>query len=99
MTARPDCSIGRKQAKVGSDIDRALVVTNEPVPPQKQVAFVEELRRQGFSAFTVDEAGNDVERGNRKVEFFTANELLGEYRAKGIGAQRVQTFLAGKEVE
>lgn len=47
----PQCSIARGEAVAGSDIDGGLVVLKDEVPTEQQLAFVEELRKQGFSAF------------------------------------------------
>jgi hypothetical protein len=52
----PDCSVARHTAIEGSDIDGGIVVTTEPMTPQQQLAFVEELRAQGFTATTQQEA-------------------------------------------
>jgi hypothetical protein len=49
----PICSIARGEAVEGSDVDAALVVLRESVPQKAEVAFVQELRRQGFVAYHV----------------------------------------------
>lgn len=46
----PQSSIARDEAIQGSDIDGALVVSRNEVPIEQQLAFVQELRNQGFSA-------------------------------------------------
>ncbi len=48
----PKCSIARNEAIKGSDIDAGIVVTSEPVSVEQQLAFVTELRNQGFAVNT-----------------------------------------------
>ncbi len=52
MRVHPHCSVARDEAVPGSDLDGCLVIADEPVPHEIQREFVEELRRQGFSAST-----------------------------------------------
>lgn len=47
----PKCSIARDEAIEGSDIDVGVVVLKERGPEQKELEFVEELRRQGFTVY------------------------------------------------
>jgi hypothetical protein len=48
----PDCSVGRDESIVGSDIDGGIVVTKEPVSPEAQQEFVDRLRLMGFSCYS-----------------------------------------------
>ena len=43
------CSIARDEAIPGSDIDAGLVITREPTTFEQQLAFLAELRLQGFT--------------------------------------------------
>lgn len=47
----PTCSIARKEAIVGSDIDKGLVVVPEGTTIDQECAFVRELRSQGFNTY------------------------------------------------
>jgi hypothetical protein len=49
-------SIARDQAIEGSDIDGGLVVLREPVGQEAEMAFIEELRAQGFDVYHPSEA-------------------------------------------
>lgn len=67
----PQCSIARDEAIAGSDIDGALVVLRNEVSIEQQLAFVEELRRQGFNAFHPLE----VQKREQQVNQAVANGL------------------------
>lgn len=47
----PRCSIARNDAIEGSDVDGGLVVLREETPIESQLAFIEELRTQGFDVY------------------------------------------------
>ncbi len=67
----PQCSVAKDQAVVGSDIDGAIVVLKSETSIQQQISFVEELRKQGFSAF-------------HQSEVQVRKQQLDEAEAKGI---------------
>lgn len=69
----PQCSVARNEAITGSDIDGGLVVLKNEVSIEQQLAFVEELRRQGFSAFHPLE----VQEREQQVNQAVANGLKG----------------------
>lgn len=54
----PTSSVARDKAISGSDIDGAVVVTREAITLETQHAFLEELRRQGFSIYHTDDIIN-----------------------------------------
>lgn len=51
----PRCSIARDEAIEGSDIDSGMIITVCEVDEIKQLEFVKELRRQGFSVYILRE--------------------------------------------
>lgn len=100
----PYSSVARGQAVKGSDLDGGLVVTTEPVPKTQQQKFVDELRAQGFTAYTeaeVEEEGNKsvqnspeyLKRMQARIKFRTEEELIlnGEFNERSI-------YIAGTEI-
>lgn len=58
----PSCSIIRDEAIDGSDIDAGLVILGEEVSEEKQLEFVNELRKQGFTVYhPLESAARDKE--------------------------------------
>lgn len=64
------CSIPNDLAINGSDIDGGLVITQKQTELKQRIAFVDELRRQGFSAY--DES--EYERAVKEEEEFAAQK-------------------------
>ena len=52
----PGSSIARDEAIMGSDIDGGLVVLRRPTHVESEIAFVDELRAQGFNVYHPTEA-------------------------------------------
>jgi hypothetical protein len=63
----PQCSVARDEAIAGSDIDCGLVITAEPTGTDEQLAFVGELRQQGFEAYHPVEFENVDTQYNQMV--------------------------------
>jgi hypothetical protein len=82
----PQCSIARDQAIQGSDIDGALVILKNEVPEEKQIEFIAELRKQGFSVFHHSE----VQKREQEVN---------EAKAKGVYSGQEFESLIRKSVE
>ncbi len=47
----PSSSVARNEAIAGSDIDGGIVITEDKQQIGKEIAFIEELRKQGFDAY------------------------------------------------
>jgi predicted nucleotidyltransferase len=63
----PKSSVARGEAIEGSDIDVGVVVLRDRVLEQQELAFVEELRKQGFTAYHQKEY-EDLEKQYRNTE-------------------------------
>jgi hypothetical protein len=63
-------SIARDVAIKGSDIDAGLVVLKEEIPTETQLAFINELRRQGFDIYHP----NDITELRRKIKNTSNNQ-------------------------
>jgi len=94
----PTCSIARGDAQRGSDIDCALVVTGGEEPIEKQIRFVEELRRQGFVAVHPSEDENGLDSEGKII--FLSRERLESMNARTSGDwyKAWLVFLAGFEI-
>ncbi len=47
----PGSSVARDEAIQGSDIDGGLVVSHQPTSAEAEIAFIDELRAQGFEVY------------------------------------------------
>jgi hypothetical protein len=102
----PDCSVARDQAIRGSDIDRAVVITEEMPGIEERDAFVGELRKQGFTAYTQEEAYaiEAVEGYSARwkaqgavINFRTVTEVEGSLRAHPLYEQNL-SVIGGSEI-
>jgi hypothetical protein len=92
----PRSSVARNEAIEGSDIDGGLVVMEEAADEQTEIEFIDELRKEGFSAYTqseYDRVRSDLERATDEGEKSRLRELENTIK------HAVITFTTQKEIE
>lgn len=85
----PRSSIARDMAIKDSDIDSGLVILREEASMEQQLAFIEELRRQGFKASHPSEAEElrrQVDEAPKTISLETQAALI----SKAVGAEDEQ---------
>lgn len=92
----PLSSIARDEAIKGSDIDGGLIILKEPVSKDAQLAFVRELRTQGFSAYLESEV-DDIDRQLAKTKRLKKRHNL--YIEKFKRQENVIHFLTQEELD
>jgi predicted nucleotidyltransferase len=71
----PISSIARDEATEQSDIDGGIVVTETTVPIQQQLAFIDDLREQGFRVYHSEE----VAYASAQVQFDELLKMFGSW--------------------
>lgn len=102
----PYCSVARDQAIKGSDIDRAVVIVQEMPGIEAREAFVGELRKQGFTAYThedayvIGQAKGDASLWKAQgavIDFRTLSEVEESLRTHPLDGKNL-SIIAGYEV-
>lgn len=110
----PKCSIAKNRAIKGSDIDAGVVVLKEPVSEETELAFIEELRRQGFEVYHQKEyeaskeeyeRTNDLSlinvknrRDSRIIHFYTKAQLEEMVKQNPFDIPDTMVYLAGTSI-
>jgi hypothetical protein len=90
FVCHPNSSIAFDRAIKGSDIDEALVITDESVSYTQKRMFTEALKSQGFRVLHPEEVQNKPQEAF-VVQFLTHEEILDFKREKG-GAHNHMTL-------
>jgi hypothetical protein len=86
----PNSSIAFDRAVEGSDIDEAIVITEQPVADSEKRMFTEALKSQGFRVLHPEEVQNKPQEAF-VVQFWTHKQILDFKKEKG-GAHNHMTL-------
>jgi hypothetical protein len=91
LLCSPACSIAKGRAIVGSDIDYGLVVLDESIGQKQELAFVQELRDQGFNVEHADEITEPASHAEPAASTLEREIELAEYYFRVHDALRFTT--------